>query len=115
MSTARVFARLGAPPLAPGRESPLVSPPGIQTAEGLVDFMRRQGNDLAAAATDIMPDIAHVQARMALCQGCMATCLSGAGPTVFGVFPGPGEARSAAAALRQSHPDWWVVPAILGA
>lgn len=112
--TARVFASLSAPPVAPGRAPPLVSPTRIQTAEGLVDFMRSQGNDLAAAAIAVMPDIAHVQARMALCQGCMATCLSGAGPTVFGVFPGPEEARSAAAALRDSHPDWWVMPAILG-
>ena len=112
--TARVFAKLGAPPAASGREPPLVSPTRIRTVEGLVDLMRTQGNDLAAAAVAIMPDIAHVQAGMAHCPGWVATFLSGAGPTSFGVFSGPEEAKSAAAALRQSHPDWWVVPAILG-
>ncbi len=112
--TKRVFARLSAPPAPPVREPPLVSPTRIQTAAGLVQFMRAEGNDLIPAAAAIVPAIADVQAVMALLPGCMAVCLSGAGPTYFGVFSGAEAAALAAAALRQSHPGWWVLPAILG-
>ncbi len=112
--TARVFAHLAAPPLVGARAPSLVSPTRLQTPEGLLACMRGQGNDLAAAAAAIMPDITVVQAAIASVQGCMAVGLSGAGPTCFGVFPGPQEANAAAALLRQGQPGWWVQPAILG-
>jgi 4-diphosphocytidyl-2-C-methyl-D-erythritol kinase len=112
--TARVFARLGAPPIEATCAAPLVSPTQVQTTEGLLALMRAEGNDLATAAAAIVPGIALVQAAMAPLQACMAVCLSGAGPTCFGVFPGAREAASAAAQLARSHPDWWIQPSILG-
>jgi 4-diphosphocytidyl-2-C-methyl-D-erythritol kinase len=112
--TARVFAKLGAPPLEATCVEPLVLPTQVETTEELIALMRAEGNDLAAAAAAIVPFIADVQAAMAPLPACMAVCLSGAGPTCFGVFPGAEEALSAAAQLGRSHPGWWVQPSILG-
>jgi 4-diphosphocytidyl-2-C-methyl-D-erythritol kinase len=112
--TARVFATLGAPPVAAGASPPQVSPTRLATMAALLDFMRAEGNDLLAPATAVVPEIADVRAALASLPGCLFTGLSGAGPTCYGVFSSAEETASAAASLRRREPGWWVAAAILG-
>jgi 4-diphosphocytidyl-2-C-methyl-D-erythritol kinase len=107
--TARVFARLNAPPVA---ASPAAQVPDSEAA--LLAFMRAEGNDLLAPATAVVPEIADVMAALQAAPGCRFAGLSGAGPTAFGIFSGPGEASAAAAALAQARPGWWVAAVTLG-
>jgi 4-diphosphocytidyl-2-C-methyl-D-erythritol kinase len=60
-------------------------------------------NDLEPAARSLCPsiDAALADARAA---GATAALVSGSGPTVFGLFPTPDEARAAAEALADRHP-----------
>lgn len=44
--------------------------------------------------------------------GALAACMSGTGPTVFGVFVGEEEARRTVEALKQSYPDTFFAKAI---
>jgi len=112
--TARVFARLDAPPAAPAVPPPLVSATQLTSTAALLDFMRAEGNDLLAPATAIVPAIADVRAALAGQSGCLYAGLSGAGPTCFGIFTTSEEAAAAAASLPHRRADWWVVATTLG-
>jgi 4-diphosphocytidyl-2-C-methyl-D-erythritol kinase len=111
--TARVFARLKAPP-AGASQAPPQSPARFADAAALIAHMRAHGNDLMAAAAELVPEIRDVRAALAAAPGCLLTGLSGAGPTCFAVFERPEEAAAAAAALRADHPRWWVAATALG-
>jgi len=105
--TARVFARLGAAPLAAvGSPPPL--PPRFRDGAALLDFVRARGNDLEAAARDVVPEIAAVRDSLAALPQCRLAGLSGAGPTCFALFPTAEQAAAGARLLHQSRPGWWI-------
>jgi 4-diphosphocytidyl-2-C-methyl-D-erythritol kinase len=111
--TARVFARLAAgSSRAPGK--PTAPAPRFDTADALIDHMRATGNDLLAAAQHVVPETAAVLAQLGELSGCRLACLSGAGPTCYGIFAGPAEAAAARSQLHQKQPGWWVAEASLG-
>lgn len=110
--TGRVFARLAAGPSLGASSAP---PPQFVDAEALVAYMRTAGNDLLAAATQVVPQIASVLDALEAAPGCRLAGLSGAGPTCFGVFAGAGEAAAARALLHQRRPDWWLAACSVGA
>jgi 4-diphosphocytidyl-2-C-methyl-D-erythritol kinase len=63
-------------------------------------------NDLEAPARSLCPPIGDALADVRA-SGAVRAMVSGSGPTVFGLFPGPaglGHAQAAAAALRARHP-----------
>ena len=63
-------------------------------------------NDLEAPARSLCPPIGDALADVRA-SGAVRAMVSGSGPTVFGVFPGPDgidHARAAAEALRERHP-----------
>jgi len=106
--TAQVFRRLEAPsladvgPIAERRER------SIRTSAQLIHLMRERANDLEAAASAVVPQVAEVMAALSARPGMEIARLSGAGPTCFGVFASEDAAAAAAAALRAAHPGWWV-------
>lgn len=62
-------------------------------------------NDLEPAARELVPGIGHLLARLRAL-GARACSLSGSGATVFGVFSGAEDARTAAAKLDAEGPGW---------
>lgn len=104
--TRDVFRRLAAPPLA-GRPDPCHPDPLPSDRDGLLALMARIGNDLAVPAYALWPRLAEVEHALKATRGCLATGLSGAGPTTFAIFTDD-EAARAAAAIRSRHPAWWV-------
>ena len=104
--TGRVFAALGAGPVDPhGTDAAL--PRGLSRTALLAE-MRGCGNELEAAATRVIPGIRAVKAAVAATAGCEVAMLSGAGPTVAGIFASGEAAAQAERTLREAHPAWWV-------
>jgi 4-diphosphocytidyl-2-C-methyl-D-erythritol kinase len=107
--TARVFRALAAPalPAVPARHAPPVS------ARELPAFIASGGNDLAAAARTVVPQVDLVET--ALTQtGASLVRLSGGGPTCFGLYDSAARAVEAAASVSRAQPRWWVVATTLG-
>jgi 4-diphosphocytidyl-2-C-methyl-D-erythritol kinase len=105
--TAEVFAaadRLGLPHDAAGLEERGRAVEAALAAGGLPPAAHV--NDLEPAARSLCPAIEPALANVAAA-GAAAALVSGSGPTVVGVFPGPegaDAARTAAVALRERHP-----------
>lgn len=100
--TAAVFRALAAPPI----------PSTIEIHSHLAVETGR--NDLEPAAIAVMPDIRHALDALRTTAGVRHVRLSGAGPTCFGLWADAVGAAGAAEQLRGQHPDWWVMPTILG-
>lgn len=77
----------------------------------LVDWLHDQRNDLQQPAIEMCPVIAN--ALDALSDARLAR-MSGSGATCFGVFDTMPDAVAAAEVIEAAHPDWWVVPTLLG-
>jgi 4-diphosphocytidyl-2-C-methyl-D-erythritol kinase len=110
--TTRVFRALGAPPL-PASHS-VGAEPLFQSRSDLIDYMRERGNDLAGAATSVVPEIEQVLAVLAAAPGVEYAAVSGAGPTCFGIFPDFQTAKAAQCVIAAEQPRWWTVATTLG-
>ncbi|MCK0126310.1 4-(cytidine 5'-diphospho)-2-C-methyl-D-erythritol kinase [Gelidibacter sp. F2691] len=87
-------------------------PQGMKTA-AFIDWLSTQRNDLEAPAIARAPVIQDVLSALTSLAGARLTRMSGSGATCFALFETEAEAKSAAQALSQSHPDWWVEAAKL--
>lgn len=111
--TRRVFQELAA--------SPLVAPVSSHRAataqarpsdrDSLLALMRDIGNDLEIPAARILPGLAAARAALAATEGCEIVVLSGAGPTMVGVYLTTEAATHAAETIRVARPGWWVAAA----
>jgi len=111
--TRDVFRRLAAP-AAPARQPDPPPLPAFAGSDDLIAYLRAHGNDLAAPARDLMPACREVEAALAASSSCRLVRMSGAGPTSYGLFGTAAAAQSAARALAQTHPGWWVRAVTLG-
>jgi 4-diphosphocytidyl-2-C-methyl-D-erythritol kinase len=82
--------------------------------EQFLQSLRMQANDLEDAAIALAPVIAETLAALQAMGGCRLARMSGSGATCFGLFDGTAAARSAAAALGNKYPQWWVRACALG-
>ena len=91
------------------RDCPAASPaPAAMDFAALVRWLAAQRNDLQAAAVSVCPAIADVLA--ALADAALAR-MSGSGATCFAPHGTEAAARTQAARIARSRPDWWVVAA----
>jgi 4-diphosphocytidyl-2-C-methyl-D-erythritol kinase len=111
LATAAVFAALRSGAAPPAETAP--TPPDLSGLQGLLEYMLTTGNDLEIAAVGLLPQIAEIKALLADQAECRFAAMSGSGPTCFGVFSSPVDARRASAALASARPDWWVQPTVL--
>lgn len=81
---------------------------GFQSADDVAAFVRARGNDLSSAATALMPKLTAPRDALSAQPECLVTGLTGAGPTVFGLFRDHAQALAAAARLQRQEPGWWV-------
>lgn len=108
--TKKVFSALGAPEVnmtdVKRRSEAL---PRLSSADDVAQLVRRYGNDLHGPAFALMPEIAVPLDALNSLPRCLAAGLSGAGPTVFGLFKTRPEAQEAARKITRSGPStWWV-------
>ncbi|MGE4351395.1 MAG: 4-(cytidine 5'-diphospho)-2-C-methyl-D-erythritol kinase [Bdellovibrionales bacterium] len=86
-----------------------------QTPQELADLLAARTNDLTSAAISLCPEIQQVLEALQKCPECLLARMSGSGATCFALFPDRSAAKSAAAALFQNHPEWWITPAFIPA
>ncbi|MBX9926960.1 MAG: 4-(cytidine 5'-diphospho)-2-C-methyl-D-erythritol kinase [Hyphomicrobiaceae bacterium] len=116
--TARVFRTLAAGPVAADDPRLVETRPAFAAQTNktqtllnradLIAHMRATGNDLTAAATAVVPEVADVLAALRATADCELAQLSGGGPTCFGVYPDMAAADLAAVSLRRFRPGWWI-------
>jgi 4-diphosphocytidyl-2-C-methyl-D-erythritol kinase len=91
--------------------NPLEKTPG--TVDELVAALKLRGNDLAAPACHLMPEISEILSVMEASGECLLARMSGSGATCFGIFPDTTAAKSAAAQIRAVRPRWWVETGVI--
>jgi 4-diphosphocytidyl-2-C-methyl-D-erythritol kinase len=105
--TPAVFARLG---LAKGERTgagPSPAPPEGGNLKEVIAALRSGRNDMQTAAQEIGPIVGDVLAALDE-SGALLARMSGSGATCFGLFEDRCASQSAAAALAQTHPAWWI-------
>jgi 4-diphosphocytidyl-2-C-methyl-D-erythritol kinase len=65
-------------------------------------------NDLTGPAIAVAPIIKEVLSALEAAPGQLLTRLSGSGATCFGIFSDEQSANTAAKAIKNAHPEWWV-------
>lgn len=110
VSTAAAFALLDQPDNAPMVDFPR----DLSDQSTLIQWLKRQRNDLQSAAIRVAPVISQVLNNIAATPHCRLARMSGSGATCFGLFDTPQQAEKAAKALQTENPDWWVVATELG-
>jgi len=108
--TAGVFKALASPQNAPMPDTL----PHFSTADILTDWLATQRNDLEAPAQQIAPTIGAVLEVLRQTTGCRLARMSGSGATCFGLYDSDAAAETAAFAIRQTHPHWWIAHGPLG-
>jgi 4-diphosphocytidyl-2-C-methyl-D-erythritol kinase len=86
--------------------APLIQAP--RDARDLAEALSFRSNDLMVAALSLAPVIVQVLEAIGHQPGCLLSSMSGSGATCFGLFADESEVRSAAGALSQLQPGWWV-------
>ncbi|HWK94894.1 MAG TPA: 4-(cytidine 5'-diphospho)-2-C-methyl-D-erythritol kinase [Pseudolabrys sp.] len=82
-------------------------------AEGLIDYLRRHGNDLTAPAIFCAPVIGDVLKALEAQPGVRLARMSGSGATCLALFAKAAEAKAAEVALTARYPGWWAAATIL--
>lgn len=83
-------------------------PADLTAPESLIDYLKKQGNDLTPAACGIVPEIGEAVSLLSAQQGCDLARMSGSGATIFGLFESMDDAENAVAAIANAKPGWWV-------
>ncbi|PCD75695.1 4-(cytidine 5'-diphospho)-2-C-methyl-D-erythritol kinase [Pseudothioclava arenosa] len=114
MPTPKVFRAFDAayPPTAQ-RHAPLPPTPDF---EAFTAWLHGHHNDLTKVLNDpqgeaYVPQIAEILTVLSGAGGTADCDMSGSGSTCWGLFADEPAARTAAAALAATHPDWWVTAA----
>ncbi len=103
LSTPAVFKARAGDFSAP---SPLAGPPGDVGA--LAAALKERRNDLTEAAIALAPEVGRCIAALAAAPGCLHSRMSGSGATCWGLFETGRAAGTAARALKEAQPTWWV-------
>ena len=107
LMTRDVFAQLAVKP----RERPQGDVP--REFGALIEYLKRNGNDLTSAASVCAPVVAEVLDVLQRLPAVRLTRMSGSGATCFALFGTSAEAATAARYLR-GRKSWWVQQTMLG-
>lgn len=107
VSTGAIFKAFDS---APREVEPMLS----ETRGGLLECALAGGNDLQLIAEAQAPIITEVLSAIRQTQDCRLSRMSGSGATCFGLYENFEIAESAAKAIKETHPDWWVRACLLG-
>lgn len=110
VATPGVFARLRR-----RRNAALPDPwRALATVDDVAFYLAACRNDLEEAAIAMEPAIVGALASLRATPGCLLARMSGSGSGCFGLYRTTGEADTAASALREEQPNWWIVDTLAG-
>ena len=78
------------------------------SAEDFAETLKPLGNALTDAASRLAPVIKDVLELLTSQPACLLACMSGSGPTCFGMFASSEKAQSAADNIARDRPEWWI-------
>jgi 4-diphosphocytidyl-2-C-methyl-D-erythritol kinase len=113
LGTQAVYAALGAEPLPAAPLRKVEAPDFAGDFARFINYVAPRGNALEVPATQLAPVVKQVLTALADLNGANIVRLSGSGPTCFALFATEDEAKRAASALSQAHPDWWIAASVL--
>lgn len=90
------------------RQADRPAPPDDWSAEGVIDWLSAQRNDLEPPAIRLEPRIGEARDRVAACEAVALARMSGSGATLFGLCRTAEDAARAAEQLSPLFPDGWV-------
>jgi len=109
LATREVFGKFKITHVGPGLAD-------VPTETGaLIEFLKRQDNDLTGAATACAPAVGEILRALRGVPGSMLVRMSGTGATCFALFGSREEAETAAQQLADRHKNWWVQASTIGA
>ena len=111
LSTPEVYRRFDAMGLG-ARFTPKAAPVWPEATSALAGIAAI-GNDLAAPAAELAPEIAAVSQILRADERVRYAALSGSGATVFALMANVDDAAALADALQEERPDWWVADTLL--
>ena len=82
--------------------------PTFSDSESVVDWLKKQRNDLEAPVLRIAPVVGDVLEALRATEGCGLARMSGSGATCFGLYSGADSAKAAVDKLNKRYPSWWV-------
>ena len=82
--------------------------PATTSPRDFAIWLARCGNDLAAPAREIAPNIGDVLEALGGTKDSLLARLSGSGATCFALYPDDRAAKAAAGDIKVAHPSWWV-------
>lgn len=91
------------------------APPAWRSRADAVAGVAALGNDLAAPARALAPEIAVIESKLGEQRGVALVSLSGSGATLFALVEGRDAALDIASRLSAEQPGWWVRAARLSA
>ena len=90
------------------------APPAWRGLDAMVAGAAALGNDLAAPARTLEPEIARVEAALQADARALSVSLSGSGATVFALTASAEAAAGLALTIGNGRPDWWIAATRLG-
>ncbi len=88
-------------------------PEQLVSFDALIEFLNDQSNDLHDASINVVPEIDNVIRALNAQSSCALARLCGSGSTCYGLFADEHAAQSAAKAIKEDNPDWWVEVGLL--
>ncbi|MES1199949.1 MAG: 4-(cytidine 5'-diphospho)-2-C-methyl-D-erythritol kinase [Pseudomonadota bacterium] len=92
---------------------PRAAPAWFDTQAAIADI-KAVGNQLAAPAQALMPELVHIEATLSADSRVLHVQMSGSGATLFALTANREDAQSLARDLTAREPDWWVRATRLG-
>jgi 4-diphosphocytidyl-2-C-methyl-D-erythritol kinase len=87
----------------------------VPTERGaLLEFLIRERNDLEPAASNLVPAIGDARRVLEKTGRPLLVRMSGSGSAVFAIYENGRNATEAAAEIRDTRPDWWIIATTLG-
>lgn len=90
-----------------------ILPDNLADRQQLLNFIKKQRNDLQESAISKIPIIADAIKGLEGTRGAELVRMSGSGATVFALYPDAESATEAAEMIQSQKPSWWVRACVL--
>lgn len=80
----------------------------IKNIKNIADIIKENGNDFLEIAKEKAPEINDILSILNKDKNCLASSITGKGPTCFGLYETKEDAEIFANKFKKSGPNWWI-------